>query len=210
MTSSIVIFGCGSQALYTVDNLRSQDIDAVAIVDLEDGEMVGRDIEDVPIRWSLDDALRELDPESTRVIVAHGDNTLKMRVARTLSERGFRFVSALHRKAAISPMADIGDGCIINAGAAVMPHARIGRHVIVHGTAIVEHDCRIGDGANIAPGVSLAGRVTVGAEAYLYTGCCVVPKVSIGARAVVGAGAVVLRNVPEDISVAGNPARPLS
>ena len=35
MTDSIIIFGCGSQAVYVIDNLRSRNIEAVAAVDLE-------------------------------------------------------------------------------------------------------------------------------------------------------------------------------
>lgn len=210
MTDSIIIFGCGSQAVYVIDNLRSRNIEPVAAVDLEKGAMVGGDIEGVPVRWGLDDALAEPSPDEFQAIVAHGDNALKMCAAEALVGRGFRFRSALHRHASISPAASVGEGCILNAGAVVMPRARIGAHVIVHAQAVVEHDCDIADGANIAPGVSLAGRVTVGTEAYLYTGCSVAPEVTIGARAVVGAGAVVLDDVAEGDCVVGNPARPTS
>jgi maltose O-acetyltransferase len=41
-------------------------------------------------------------------------------------------------------------------------------------------------------------------------GAVVIPGIQIGNGAVVGAGAVVIRNVGEGETVAGNPARPLA
>jgi sugar O-acyltransferase (sialic acid O-acetyltransferase NeuD family) len=203
-----VVFGCGSQARYVIDNLRSHGPDElVGLVDLETGAGVGQEWNGVRVRWSRDQALAELDPATCRVIVAHGDNALKCRIAEQLSQAGFRFFSAVHARALVSPSAEIGEGSIVNAGAILLPNCVLERHVIVHSGAVIEHDCVLGEGANVAPGVNLAGRVRVGRGAYLYTGSIVIPKVEIGAFAVVGAGAVVLKNVPEGGRVVGNPAR---
>jgi sugar O-acyltransferase (sialic acid O-acetyltransferase NeuD family) len=205
-----VIFGCGAQARYVIDDLSSQDHAAPhGLVDVEGTAHVGTIISGVPVRWAYEQALRELNPADHRVIVAHGENGLKVRIAAALAQRRFRFLSAVHRQAAVSPTAQVGEGCIVNAGAVVLSNAALERHVIVHSGAVIEHDCVVGEGANIGPGVQLAGRVRVGPAAYLYTGSCVIPGVTIGARAVVGAGAVVLRDVPADARVAGNPARPI-
>jgi sugar O-acyltransferase (sialic acid O-acetyltransferase NeuD family) len=210
MPHSRVIFGCGSQARYVIDNLRSRGADAVAgLVDLESGGAVGRVFNDVPVRWNRERALAELDPASTEVVIAHGKNALKRELAEELGRRGFRFFSALHERAIISPSARIGEGCIVNAGAVLLPNSELRAHVIVHSGAVIEHDCVLAERSNVAPGVHLAGRVEVGQDAYVYTGAAVIPGVKIGARAVVGAGSVVLRDVPDDVTVVGNPAREL-
>lgn len=208
MSRDLVIFGCGSQALYVADNLLSHGKSMpVAAVDLEGRGSVGGNVTGIPVRWSLDEALTELNPATTLAIVAHGDNALKLRVAAILQAKGFGFFTAVNRMAVISPLAKLGAGCIINAGAMVMPNAVVKDHVIVHGGAIVEHDCVVGDGSNIAPGVSIAGRVQLGRGVYLYTGCVLAPNLKIGDMAVVGAGAVVLKDVAPGRRVAGNPAR---
>jgi sugar O-acyltransferase (sialic acid O-acetyltransferase NeuD family) len=210
MPNSRVIFGCGSQARYVIDNLRSCGPDALAgLVDLESGGAVGQVMNDVPVRWNRERALAELDPASTEVVIAHGKNALKRELALELERRGFRFFKAVHERAIISPSARIGEGSIVNAGAVLLPNSELRSHVIVHSGAVIEHDCVLDEGCNVAPGVHLAGRVEIGKDAYVYTGAAVIPKVKIGARAVVGAGAVVLRDVPEDVTVAGNPAREL-
>jgi sugar O-acyltransferase (sialic acid O-acetyltransferase NeuD family) len=209
MARPVVVFGCGSQGRYCVDNLGARAARLLALVDVEAGAMVGREVNGVPVRWNRASALAELEVDSVDVIVAHGDNELKLRIAEELAARGFRFASAVHPAASISPSASIAAGCIVNAGAIVLPDAVIEPHVIIHSGAVIEHDCVIGAGTNVAPGVRLAGRVRVGRLAYLYTGCIIVPELSVGERAVVGAGAVVLEDVPDGACVVGNPARRL-
>lgn len=206
-SSPIIVFGCGSQARYAIDNAISTGRKILGLVDLESGSMVGEAVNGAPVSWTLEGALDALDPHAGAAVIAHGDNQLKLRVAKQLGEAGFSFTSVVHGHAIVSPACCIEAGAILNAGAIVLPNALIGAHAIVHSGCVIEHDCKIGVGANIAPGVVLAGRVTVGRASYLYTGCIVAPNVAIGARCVIGAGALVLKDVPENTTVHGVPAR---
>jgi maltose O-acetyltransferase len=83
----------------------------------------------------------------------------------------------------------------------------------------------IGDDFQCGPGVQLltpehpldaverkAGResarpIRIGNDVWLGGGAIVLAGVTIGDRAIVGAGAVVTKDVPTDVVVAGNPAR---
>lgn len=203
-----VVFGCAAQALYVIDNLKSRGEPAPsALVDIEAGANVGAEVLGVPVKWTREAALAALKPRNTLVIVAIGNNAKKHEVVEDLAKRGFGFFSAVHSAAQVSSSVTVADGCIVNAGAVVLPRATLQAHAIVHSGAVVEHDCVIGEGANIAPGAALAGRVQVGAWAYVYTGASVAPRIRIGAGAIVGAGAVVIRDVPDGVTVVGNPAR---
>lgn len=204
-----IVFGCGSQALYVLDNLQAAGEPLPEIlVDLEKQPQPESEFEGIRL-VGLTEALDKSSPDDTLVLVAHGDNQRKLSTARRLESAGFRFFSAINPLAMISQRAMLGAGCIINAGATIQPRARIGAHVIVHSGAVIEHDCTLGDGCNVAPGAVMAGRVLVGSGAYLYTGCAVAPRLSIGKDAVVGAGAVVLASVPDGARVAGCPAHPI-
>ena len=56
-------------------------------------------------------------------------------------------------------------------------------------------------------GLEHARPIRIGDDVWLGGGSIVLAGVSIGDRAVVGAGAVVTKDVPADVVVAGNPAR---
>ena len=52
-----------------------------------------------------------------------------------------------------------------------------------------------------------AAPVTIGAGTWVGARAIILPGVTIGTRVVVGAGAVVTRDVPDEVLVAGNPAK---
>lgn len=56
-------------------------------------------------------------------------------------------------------------------------------------------------------GVEMAKPIKIGSAVWIGGGAIICPGVTIGDRSVVGAGAVVTRDVPTDVFVAGNPAR---
>jgi sugar O-acyltransferase (sialic acid O-acetyltransferase NeuD family) len=120
---------------------------------------------------------------------------------------GLQPLTAIHRTAFVAEDARIGAGSQILARATVCVEVVMGEACIVNTGASVDHECRLGKGVHLAPGAVLAGCVDVGDYATVYTGAVVAPRVRIGEGAIVGAGAVVLRDVPPNTLVVGNPAR---
>lgn len=55
--------------------------------------------------------------------------------------------------------------------------------------------------------IEWAEPVTIGDSVWIGGGTTILPGVTIGSRSVVGAGSVVTHDVPDDVVVAGNPAR---
>jgi acetyltransferase-like isoleucine patch superfamily enzyme len=87
---------------------------------------------------------------------------------------------------------------------------------------LAEHLVRIGDGAAISPHVTIfdtnfhplgegdeikGGPVEIGANAWIGRQALILPRVTIGDHSVVASGAVVTRDVPPRVLVAGNPAQ---
>jgi maltose O-acetyltransferase len=63
------------------------------------------------------------------------------------------------------------------------------------------------DAAARAEGQEYSLPVAIGADAWIGGAAVILPGVSIGDRCVVAAGAIVTKDVPDDVVVAGNPAR---
>jgi sugar O-acyltransferase (sialic acid O-acetyltransferase NeuD family) len=120
---------------------------------------------------------------------------------------GFRFGQVRHPAAVVSPISELGEGCIAGPGVIVATATRIGRHVILNRGVLVGHHTMIGDYVTVSPGANVAGRVTIGDGAYIGMGAIVLDSKTIGPGSVVGAGAVVTRDVPANVQVQGVPAR---
>ncbi len=144
------------------------------------------------------------------VIVAIGDNVVRLRWFSELMLHGAVLVSIVHPTAVISPFASIGDACTIAAQAVIGPFATVGHAAIVNTGATVDHHCRLANGVHVSPGAHLGGNVTVGEASWIGIGAAVRQLITIGSHAVVGAGAAVVADVPDGHVSVGVPARPRS
>ncbi len=115
--------------------------------------------------------------------------------------------SLFHPTAFISRTAKIGESCQILAHATVSADVVVGNSSIINNLANVDHDCILGEGSHIAPGATLCGCVEVGALTLVGAGSVVLPRIKIGKNCIIGAGAVVTFNIPDNVIVAGNPAK---
>jgi acetyltransferase-like isoleucine patch superfamily enzyme len=85
---------------------------------------------------------------------------------------------------------------------------RIGDRVTLSGPLrFVTHDGGVRVLAKENPSLDVIAPIDVGNDVFIGANVILLPGVSVGDRAVVGAGAVVTRDVPPAVVVAGNPAR---
>jgi UDP-N-acetylglucosamine acyltransferase len=101
------------------------------------------------------------------------------------------------------------ESCTINRGTA-QGHGitRIGDDNLFMAYSHVAHDCIIGNKAVFANCAALAGHVEIGDWVSLGGLTAVHQYVKIGAHAFLAGGAIVQRDVPPYVMVAGNPAEP--
>jgi sugar O-acyltransferase (sialic acid O-acetyltransferase NeuD family) len=116
----------------------------------------------------------------------------------------------------ISPYAKIGRiGNLIGEGSCVLTDAviesnnSIGRGALVHVGAFISHDVTLGEFCEVSPRASLLGAAHIGNLCSIGTGSIILPKVSVGDSVTIGAGAVVTKDVPDNSTVVGVPAKPL-
>jgi UDP-N-acetylglucosamine acyltransferase len=101
------------------------------------------------------------------------------------------------------------ESCTINRGTTHdQGVTRIGSDNLFMAYAHVAHDCQIGSNTVFANSVAMGGHVQVGDWAILGGLVAVHQFTKIGAHAFLGGGAILSRDVPPYVMVAGNPAVP--
>ena len=100
-------------------------------------------------------------------------------------------------------------GAVINIGAVIGEGTMIDMGVVMGGRATVGRNCHIGAGAVLAGVIEPASATPVIIEDGVLIGAnaVVIEGVHVGKNSVVAAGAVVVEDVPDNVVVAGCPAR---
>lgn len=119
------------------------------------------------------------------------------------------FITTIHPTAIVSSHASIGYGTQILAGAIVNAGTSIGNHCIINTGAIVEHDCVISDFVHLAPRAAIGGGAKIGNGTQIGIGACVIQNINIGSNVMIGAGAAVIRDIPDNCTAVGVPAKPI-
>lgn len=160
----------------------------------------------LPILGAIDDYRPA--PED-RVLIAVGAPADRAGVAGRLDRLGARYATLIHPLAYVAALARVGEGVVVAPFATIGARAHVGAHCLVNTHAGIGHDVTIGDFSAVSPHAALNGRVVVGRAALIGSGAVVTPGRRVGDGAQVSAGTVVQSDVGADMTVWGNPARPV-
>ena len=138
------------------------------------------------------------------VILSIGNNATRKKIADASS---YTYGKAIHPTAILSTDVFISLGTVVMAASVINPGSRIGKHCIINTAAVIDHDVIIEDYVHISPNATLAGNVTVKEGVWVGAGVTIIQGITIGSWAVIGAGAVVIKDVPDNAVVVGNPAK---
>lgn len=155
-----------------------------------------------------DEAISDL--KRDEFFIAIGDNAIRQKIYEDFAARGCMPVNAIHPSATIDASVTMSAyGVMISSQVSINALSRIGNAVICNTGCVIEHECEVGDFAHIGPGTVLCGNVTVGAGTFVGANAVVRQGILIGKNCTIGAGAVVIRDVPDNTVIVGNPSRTL-
>ena len=160
-------------------------------------------LEGLPILWL--DEIASLSA-THRAIAALG-TTRRDQLIRQVRAFGFDFATLVHPTARVSAASSLGEGTLVSVASVIAAHAQLGRHVLVNRGVLIGHHTLIGDYATLSPGANVAGACHIGEATYVGMGAVLIDHTTVGAHSVIAAGAVVTRDVPDHVMVAGVPAK---
>jgi sugar O-acyltransferase (sialic acid O-acetyltransferase NeuD family) len=204
MNNDAVIFGYSGHAYVVLDILISNHYNLAGYFDNEEKkenpfklQYLGTEQNEI--------VFKEI--EIFNAFIGIGNNNIRARLYKKLIANKINCPVAVHNKSTVSSLTHIGSGTTIMAGAIINAMAKVGCAVICNSSSVVEHECIIGNYVHIAPGAILAGNVTVGENSFIGANCVIKQGVTIGSNVIVGAGAVVTKDIPDGLTVYGNPAK---
>ncbi len=83
----------------------------------------------------------------------------------------------------------------------------MGNFSIINTGVILEHDSLVGDFTHLAPRVVTGGNVRIGSRTFIGLNATIRDNITIGNNCVIGAGSVVLKDVTDNTTWWGVPAR---
>jgi sugar O-acyltransferase (sialic acid O-acetyltransferase NeuD family) len=145
---------------------------------------------------------------SVSIVIAIGSSALRQRIERELSETAHRdFPTLIHPRAWIGRNVRIDSGSIICAGSMITTDISIGRQVHINIGSTIGHDTNLQDYSTLNPGSNISGNVNIGCGTEIGTGSIVIPRTTIGSWSIIGAGSVITKDIPDNTTAVGAPAR---
>lgn len=187
---------------------QNNDLEKLVFYDDVNEDVHGLLYEKFPILKHLEDAENYFTTTDKKFTIGIGNPILREKVYEKFIAIGGEFTSVVSCHSEIGSYGiSIGDGCIIMGGVRISNDVKIGKGTMVYYNSVITHDVEIGKFAELSPNVSILGRAKIGNYTHIATGAIVFPDVKIGNNVIVGAGSLVTRDLPDNCTAVGIPAK---
>jgi sugar O-acyltransferase (sialic acid O-acetyltransferase NeuD family) len=206
----IAIFGAGGFGLEVamlIDQINDRQPSWKTIGFFDDGLKKGTEVNGLEVLGGIKE-LNEVDFE-LNVVFAIGSPKTKQVVIKKIDNDNICYPVLVHPAAILgsNEYLSIGEGSIICAGCLVTTNIRIGRHVILNLACTVGHEANIDDYSAFMPTCNISGEVQIGGGNFWGTGAKIINRCTVGENVVIGAGAVVIADIPDNVTAVGVPAK---
>ena len=198
----LIIIGAGGYAKSVLDSVDYYNYEVKGFIDefSIEKEHLGYKI----LANSLDKIEKR---EEYYYFIAIGNNERRKIWFDRLLNNNLKTMNIVDKSAIISPRAKIGTGNFFGKFSVVNGGATIGDDCVINTRALIEHGCNVGNHCNISTNTVLNGDVVVGDCSFIGSSSVTLGQLKIGSYSTVGAGAVVIKNVEDNVTVAGVPAK---
>lgn len=203
-----VIWGAGQTGRLVAEIVgHLEGLECVGFVD-RDPSVHGRRFFGVPVLGG-EERLESMLGEIDGALPVFGDPTARLRAFRRVEALGLEVVSVVAPNVSLASDVKLGKGIFISYSTTVLTGCEIGDYGFIGTGVNILHDTTIGPNCVLGGGSTIGASVTVGRNVSFGVGVSVASmgRIRIGDDARVAAGSVVLKDVPANAFVLGNPAR---
>ena len=209
----LIILG-GSGIGMSVAAIAAQDEGIVVSGFLNDvqpvGSMIGK-FTKIPVVGTTNDIEKYLEDEATLFFIAYVGLQHEEEVYKKIEAFNIpadRYYSAIHPTAVYpKEFCFIGNGVLLTALSQVGVDATLSDNCMLLANSYVGHDSFLDRFAHIATNAVVGANVHVGKAVHVGSNATIREGITIGDFSLIGAGAVVIKDVPSNSIVVGNPAR---
>jgi len=132
---------------------------------------------------------------------------VKEKVIGPLLKARAEFITFVHPTALVGSRVSLGQGVVLCPGAILSADITVGDFAMVNLNSTIGHDASLGAWTTLSAQCDITGHVKVADRVFMGSRATIIPGKTVGSRAILGAGAVVISDVPANVTVVGNPAR---
>lgn len=205
-TRMVAVYGASRGGITLVDAIRAMGgYEVVAFID-DTPSLIGTTVFSLPV-WS-GQQLESLTERGIGALASHiADRPFRLTMRDRALGAGLTMLNVIHPRAYLSPTVRLGVGNVIKAGAILDTDVQLGDCCIIDNGVVVPHHGIIRDVCHLAPGVVMGGGCSLGERTLVGVGARISSGIQIGRNVIVRPGSVVLNDVPDDVVIAGDPAK---
>ena len=160
-----------------------------------------------PILRTIEEAKTYFNQTSNHFVLGIGNPKHRSMLSDKFEKLGGELYTIVSKNAEVGSFDNnVGNGVIVTSGVIITNSITIKKGALINLNCTIGHDTIIGEYVEICPNVNISGHCTIDDGVFIGTSTTILPKVHIGKNSVVAAGAVVTKDVPANVMVAGIPA----
>lgn len=148
-----------------------------------------------------------LEGKSVNAVVAISNPLIKQRIVEEIVNSDVKFPILIHPDVDISKTSSIGIGSIVFQNTTITTNVKIGDFVLINYNVSIGHDVMISSYSSVLPNSAISGNVMIKEKVLVGAKSIVLQGLTVGNSATVGAGAVVTKDVLNNTTVIGVPAK---